>query len=59
MSKLEFIKKYRIKRDGSGWFNADIKHWWWPFWINLGYFWSVERAETYIRNHRQPVVKYL
>ena len=57
MSK--FTNRYRIKRDGSGLFNADIKYWWCPFWINLSYFGTVERAEIYIRHHRQPVVKYL
>ena len=56
-----FKNQYRIVRDRYLGYEAQIKYWWWPFWvvIDCNTFPSVEGAEEFARNHATRVVKHL
>lgn len=52
--------KYRIVRDNYAGYEVQIKRWWLPVWLQLGFsntHCSIERAEAYARVHAQPFVK--
>lgn len=58
--------KYRIVEDSYAGYEAQIKRWWWPFWVEIGdpltnTHLSIDRAEKFIEKHRKvgKVVKYL
>lgn len=60
-----FKTKYRIVTDRYCGFECQIKRWWWPVWIPLGFtntFFEIEEAEDYIKRHKynpHNVVKYI
>ena len=56
-----FKNQYRIVRDSYLGYEAQIKYWWWPFWVVIGCntFSSVEVAEEFARKHAKGVVKHL
>ena len=57
-----FKTRYRIVRDSYCGYEAQVRHWWFPVWLQLGgcnTFGTVEGARGYIRCFRQPVVEYV
>ena len=48
--------KYRIVTDNYAGFECQVKHWWFPFWIQLNFantFYSLEKAKNFIKNYKK------
>jgi hypothetical protein len=60
-----FQPEYRIVKDCSGDYLAEVRRWWWPFWQHV--LWTYAGTEgdaenklrKLLRLKREPVVKYL
>jgi len=55
-----FKTRYRIVKDNYAGYEAQVKYWWWPFWIQMNCInthSSIDKAERYIKN--RGVVKYV
>ncbi len=53
--------KYRVIRDKYAGYEAQIKRWWFPFWLQISVSTSstVEGAVKTCKNHHNKVVKYI
>jgi len=52
--------KYRIVKDGYAGYEAQVKRWWFPFWVQIGFAntnTSVERARVVCDNHANKFVE--
>jgi hypothetical protein len=52
--------KYRIVSDGYAGYEAQVKRWWLPFWVQIGFTntsSSVERARVVCDNHANKFVE--
>lgn len=53
-----FANKYRIVTDRYLGYEAQVRKWWLPWWIQLGYcntFSSVEEAKKYINTYKRVI----
>lgn len=52
--------RYRIVFGPVSGYCVQVWRWFWPFWTTVGSWCaSVDAAEDYVRQHAQPVVKYV
>ena len=51
--------EYRITRSAPMPFKLQVKRWGWPWWVVVGYYHSIEDAETDALGHAGGVVKNL
>lgn len=55
--------RYRIVRDNYSGFEAQVKYWWWPFWLQIDYItgcntsYTVEQAREVVRFHYKKWLK--
>ena len=51
--------EYRITRSAPMPFELQVKQWWWPWWVTVCYFHTIEEAEGHALGHAGGVVKNL
>lgn len=56
------VRQYRIVRDGFSGFEVQVRHWWFPIWLQCGGPFGVnthstlEKAKQYVLNHARGAV---